>query len=159
MTMLERRTVVLCGVSALALTGVTSPAKAAQIFEVARSEEEWRALLRADQYAVLREAVTEEPHTSPLEREHRVGIYACAGCGQALFSSKYKYDSGTGWPTFSKPLVRAVRTGKDNSFLMQRTLVDCRRCGSHIGHVFGDGPPPAYLRYCMNGLALNFTPS
>jgi peptide-methionine (R)-S-oxide reductase len=125
---------------------------------VAHSEAEWRKLLTAEQYSVLREAGTEPPFTSPLLNEHRVGTFACAGCDLSLFSSKTKFDSGTGWPSFWAPLDKAVVEKPDASFGMRRTAVECRRCGGHLGHVFPDGPPPTGLRYCMNGLALEFAP-
>jgi peptide-methionine (R)-S-oxide reductase len=102
--------------------------------------------------------VTERPESSPLDHEHRKGIYHCAGCGLPLYSSATKFDSGTGWPSFWKPLPSAVRTKSDHDLLMERTEVHCRRCGGHLGHVFDDGPPPTHLRYCMNGIALRFVP-
>ncbi len=137
---------------------IARPAKAAPAFEVVHSETEWRKLLSADQYDVLREAGTERPFTSPLLKEHRKGLFACAGCGRDLFNSETKFDSGTGWPSFWKPLPGAVIETEDRSFLMARTAVACSRCGGHLGHVFDDGPPPTGLRYCMNGVALAFKP-
>jgi peptide-methionine (R)-S-oxide reductase len=106
----------------------------------------------------LREAGTERPFTSPLLKEHRKGVFACAGCERDLFDSTTKFDSGTGWPSFWKPLTGAVIETEDGSFGMTRTAVSCSRCGGHLGHVFDDGPPPTGLRYCMNGLALVFRP-
>ena len=123
------------------------------------SPDQWRHLLGAQRYAILREAATERPFTSPLLEEHRKGVFVCAGCTQSLFSSATKYDSGTGWPSFWRPLPRAVMTRADHSLLMERTEVLCARCGGHLGHVFDDGPKPTGLRYCMNGLALNFRPA
>ena len=123
------------------------------------SDAQWRARLGPARYAVLREAATEPAFSSPLDREHRAGIYHCAGCALPLYSSKTKFDSGTGWPSFWKPLPGAVATSRDTSFLMVRTEVHCRRCGGHLGHVFDDGPPPTGMRYCMNGLALDFVPA
>jgi methionine-R-sulfoxide reductase len=111
------------------------------------------------QYTVLREEGTERPYTSPLNDEHRSGIFSCAGCQLNLFSSRTKFDSHTGWPSFWAPLDHAVATRDDSSFGMSRTEVHCRRCGGHLGHVFEDGPKPTGLRYCMNGLAMNFTPA
>ncbi|MBS0467823.1 MAG: peptide-methionine (R)-S-oxide reductase MsrB [Proteobacteria bacterium] len=132
-------------------------AAASEVFEVGHSDAEWRARLTPQQYAVLRQEGTERPFSSPLDKEHRAGIFACAGCGLPLFSSKTKFDSGTGWPSFWQPLDRAVGTRQDRRYGMLRTEVHCRRCGGHLGHVFDDGPPPTGLRYCMNGLALSFT--
>lgn len=128
-------------------------------FEVTHTEEEWRRLLSPNQYAVLRESATERPFTSPLNEEHRTGVFRCAGCDLDLFASATKFDSGTGWPSFWQPLPDAVGTERDLSFAMIRTSVHCRRCGSHLGHVFDDGPRPTGLRYCMNGLALKFVPA
>jgi peptide-methionine (R)-S-oxide reductase len=127
-------------------------------FAVSHSPAEWRQLLGAQRYAVLREAATERPFSSPLLNEHRKGTFACAGCALPLFSSTTKFESGTGWPSFWKPLANAVVTRSDHSLMMERTEVLCRRCGGHLGHVFDDGPKPTGLRYCMNGLALSFRP-
>ena len=128
-------------------------------FPVAHTDAEWRKLLTPDQYAVLREAATEAPFTSPLLHETRKGTFDCAGCDLALFSSDTKFDSGTGWPSFWAPLKDAVGTTEDSSFGMMRTAVHCSRCGGHLGHVFDDGPPPTGQRYCMNGIALTFKPA
>jgi peptide-methionine (R)-S-oxide reductase len=127
-------------------------------FEVTRTDEEWRRLLTPAQYEVLRLEATEPPGSSPLLFEHRKGIFACAGCGLPLFRSETKFDSGTGWPSFFRPIENAVSTKADRSLGMERTEVHCRRCGGHLGHVFNDGPPPTGLRYCMNGVALKFVP-
>ena len=124
-----------------------------------KSDAEWRRLLGPQRYAVLRQASTERAFTSPLNKEHRKGTFVCAGCALPLFSSATKFDSGTGWPSFWRPLPRAVVTKADRSFMMDRTEVLCARCGGHLGHVFDDGPKPTGLRYCMNGLALKFTPA
>ena len=157
--MMDRRAFLsLAPASALAL-GLTRKAFAAETYAVTHTDAEWRKLLSPDQYAVLREAGTELPFTSPLLSEHRKGIFACAGCAQDLFSSETKYDSGTGWPSFWKPLDKAVIESEDRSFGMIRTAVSCSRCGGHLGHVFDDGPKPTGLRYCMNGLALTFKPA
>ena len=142
--------------SAVVLIGRSGGAAASVRFPVNHTSEEWRRLLGAQRYAVLREAATERPFTSPLLKEHRRGTFVCAGCGNALFSSATKFESGTGWPSFWKALPRAVATRTDNSLMIERTEVLCARCGGHLGHVFDDGPKPTGLRYCMNGLALNF---
>ena len=126
--------------------------------KIEKSDQEWRQELTPEQYRVLRREDTERPFTSPLNDEHRAGVFACAGCRLDLFSSKTKFDSGTGWPSFWAPLQNAVGTTSDSSFGMVRTAVHCRRCGGHLGHVFEDGPRPTGLRYCMNGLALKFKP-
>jgi peptide-methionine (R)-S-oxide reductase len=128
-------------------------------YEVEHTDAEWRKLLTPEQYAVLRQSATEYAFSSPLDAEHRAGTYACAGCALDLFSSKTKFDSGTGWPSFYEPLPHAILTHRDESLGMDRTEVHCRRCGGHLGHVFDDGPPPTGLRYCINGVALTFKPS
>ena len=139
--------------------GWRSDAAAGRSFPVNHSQDEWRRLLGPQRYAILREAATERAFTSPLDGEHRKGTFVCAGCGQALFSSSTKFDSGTGWPSFWKPLPRAVVTNSDRSLGMLRTEVLCSRCGGHLGHVFDDGPKPTSLRYCMNGLSMKFRPA
>ena len=133
-------------------------AAAQETFEVTHTEAEWRALLGPAAYAVLREEATERAFTSPLDHEKRRGLFACAGCGLDLFSSEAKFDSGTGWPSFYKPLPHGVNERKDFLLGFARDEVHCRRCGGHLGHVFDDGPPPTGLRYCMNGVALAFKP-
>jgi peptide-methionine (R)-S-oxide reductase len=128
-------------------------------FAVNRTPAQWQHILGPQRYAVLREAATERPFSSPLLNEHRRGTFVCAGCALPLFNSATKFESGTGWPSFWKPLPRAVVTRSDHSLMMERTEVLCARCGGHLGHVFDDGPRPTGLRYCMNGLALSFRPA
>ena len=130
------------------------PARAA--FKVTHTDAQWRKLLSPAAYDVLRNQGTEAPWSSPLEYEHRKGTYACAGCDLPVFSSETKFESGTGWPSFWKPLPNAVQTTDDRSLLEERTEVHCSRCGGHLGHVFDDGPKPTGLRYCMDGVALKF---
>jgi peptide-methionine (R)-S-oxide reductase len=146
------------GIAALALLRSPSTA-AARGFPVTHSPAEWKRLLGSERYAVLREASTEHPFTSPLLNEHRRGTFVCAGCVLPLFSSATKFDSGTGWPSFWRALPNAVITRSDRSLMMERTEVLCARCGGHLGHMFDDGPRPTGLRYCMNGLALKFVPA
>jgi len=142
--------------SAIALGGA---GPAPRRFEIELSEAEWRKRLTPDQFAVLRKHATERPGSSPLDREKRSGTFICAGCALPLFSSRTKFDSGTGWPSFYAPLKNAVGTMTDRSLFMERTEVHCRRCGGHLGHVFDDGPKPTGLRYCMNGDAMKFMPA
>jgi len=145
--------------SMVILGSLSVPVRADEAFEVTHTEEEWRRLLTPNQFAVLREEATERPFTSPLNSEHRTGVFDCAGCDLPLFASLVKFDSGTGWPSFWQPLENAVGTTTDRSFGVIRTAVHCRRCGGHLGHVFEDGPKPPGLRYCINGLALRFVPA
>jgi peptide-methionine (R)-S-oxide reductase len=125
---------------------------------IARTEDEWRRSLTPEQYSVLREHGTEPRGSSPLNVEKRDGMFVCAGCGQALFPSDTKFESGTGWPSFWAPIEGAIGTTTDRSYGMTRIEVHCTRCGGHLGHVFPDGPPPTGQRYCMNGLAMEFQP-
>jgi peptide-methionine (R)-S-oxide reductase len=129
---------------------------AADSFPVTKSEQEWRAILSPEAFRVLRQHGTERPGTSPLNQEKRPGIFACAGCGTPLFEASAKYESGTGWPSFFKPIEGAVATTTDRSFFMVRTEVHCATCGGHLGHVFPDGPAPTGQRYCINGVSLAF---
>ena len=123
------------------------------------TDEEWRVLLGPDRYNILRHAGTEPPFSSPLIAETRRGVYHCAGCDLALFSSKTKYDSGDGWPSFWNVLPNATLTQADYTMIEPRTEIHCRQCGGHLGHIFDDGPPPTHLRYCIDGLALRFVPA
>ena len=158
----NRRT--FLGMTGLAAAGVlllgwrAGNAAPAGRFAVNHSPAEWRRILGSQRYAILREAGTERAFTSPLDKEHRQGIFSCAGCNQRLFSSATKFESGTGWPSFWKPLPGGVLTRPDRLFGTARTEVLCARCGGHLGHVFDDGPRPTGLRYCMNGLAMKFVP-
>jgi len=127
-------------------------------FEVTKTDAEWRKLLTKDQYQVLRKHGTERAGSSPLDDEHRPGMFHCAGCDLPLYASQTKFDSGTGWPSFTAPLANAIGTAVDRSLFGVRTEVHCRRCGGHLGHVFDDGPPPTRKRYCMNGAAMIFKP-
>ncbi|SEN31958.1 peptide-methionine (R)-S-oxide reductase [Pseudomonas sp. ok272] len=139
--------------------GVIALAHADETFAVNHSEAQWRTLLSAEQYEILRQEGTERAYSSALNQEHRNGTFACAGCELALFSSNTKFDSHTGWPSFWAPLDHAVATREDRAYGVLREEVHCRRCGGHLGHVFNDGPQPTGLRYCMNGLALAFVPA
>jgi peptide-methionine (R)-S-oxide reductase len=129
-----------------------------QEFEIQKTEQEWQEILTPEQFKVLRKHGTERAGTSPLDKTYDDGTYVCAGCGQPLFNSDTKYNSGTGWPSFYAPLEDAIETQIDRSLFMTRTEVHCSRCGGHLGHVFNDGPKPTGLRYCMNGVSLEFVP-
>jgi peptide-methionine (R)-S-oxide reductase len=160
--MLSRRSLILGGTalaSAAGLWWIYGTSEARGRFEIERTDAEWRSLLTPAQFGVLRLHRTEAPGSSPLNHEKRKGIYACAGCALPLFASDTKYDSRTGWPSFFEPLANAIGTARDYALLVPRTEVHCRRCGGHLGHVFEDGPRPTGLRYCMNGIAMTFTPS
>ena len=159
---MTRRAWLVGGSSAALLAGLwwmRGPDARAANFEIVKTDDEWRGLLKPEAYRVLRHEATERPYTSPLNAEKRQGTFACAGCDLPLFASETKFESGTGWPSFYQPLPNAVATSSDRSLLMARTEVHCRRCGGHLGHVFEDGPKPTGLRYCMNGVALTFKPA
>ncbi len=127
-------------------------------FEIQKTDKQWQETLTPEQFRVLRKHGTERAGTSPLDKVHDEGTFVCAGCGQALFTSDTKFDSGTGWPSFYAPIENAVGTTVDRSLFMTRTEVHCDRCGGHLGHVFNDGPKPTGQRYCMNGVSLEFVP-
>ena len=158
--MTDRRTFLTLsglGTAAVVLFGCKGATAAPpEKFELMLSDAAWKKKLSPAAYGVLRHENTETPFTSPLNNEHRVGTFACAGCALPLFSSKTKFDSGTGWPSFWAPLTGAVRTRTDGTLGFSRTEVHCRRCGGHLGHVFDDGPKPTGQRYCMNGVAMTF---
>lgn len=158
----ERRSVMaLLGASSavgLASACNAAPAKA-KAFPITKTDAEWRKLLKPDQYAVLRKNATERPFSSPLDKERRAGTFVCAADRNPLFASATKFDSGTGWPSFWKPLPGAIGTRTDYELFVPRTEVHCAKCGGHLGHVFKDGPKPTGLRYCMNGDAMLFVPA
>lgn len=146
--------------SAAALGAGALPARAGDaVFEVTRSEAEWKAMLTPQEFAVMREEATERAFTSPLDKNYAPGTYLCRGCDLPLYASEAKFDSGTGWPSFFEALPEAVGTRQDRSFFMLRTECHCRRCGSHLGHIFDDGPPPTGKRHCINGVSLVFKPA
>lgn len=150
---------VFLATTAAALGLGTDAALAAERFEISRSDSEWRAMLSDMEYKVMREEGTERAFTSPLNDEKRAGTFLCKGCDLPLYPSKTKFDSGTGWPSFWQALPDAVETKADRSFFMTRTECHCRRCGSHLGHIFDDGPQPTGKRHCINGVSLTFRPA
>jgi len=151
----DRRTLLAGAGATLAFAACSRPAEAKE-FPYRLSDAQWRRKLTAQEYRVLRQAATERPYSSALDDEHRAGVFVCAGCANRLYSSRTKFDSGTGWPSFYAPLKGAVGTSRDTSLAFARTEVHCARCGGHLGHVFDDGPRPTGKRYCMNGVAMDF---
>ncbi len=158
MTYDRRNFLTVAGIGALTAACGGAPAEAAQRYAFNRSDVEWRKRLSPAAYDVLRNGGTERPYSSPLNNEHRRGTFSCAGCALPLFSSRAKFESGTGWPSFYAPAPNAVAMRTDSTLGMARTEVRCRRCGGHLGHVFNDGPKPTGKRYCMNGVAMTFKP-
>ena len=151
---MTRRGFLATSAAMLGLGGAASAAE--ERFEISRSEAEWRAMLSDLEYEVMREEATERAYTSPLNDEKREGTFLCKGCDLPLYASETKFDSGTGWPSFYEALPDAIGTKSDRSFFMTRTECHCRRCGSHLGHIFDDGPPPTGKRHCINGVSLSF---
>jgi peptide-methionine (R)-S-oxide reductase len=157
---LSRRAILGGGAAAMlfGVFGGTGGAKPTGRFPVTLTEAQWKQRLTPAQFATLRQEDTERPRSSPLNGEKRAGTYVCAGCARPVFSSATKFESGTGWPSFWKPLPGAIGTKIDGVLMFKRTEVHCSRCGGHLGHVFDDGPKPTGLRYCMNGVAMKFRP-
>lgn len=153
---MDRRLFLQISVSAGALTAIGATPVAAQSFEVTRTTAEWKSMLTPIQYKVMRQEGTERAGSSPLDKNYASGTYHCRGCDLPVYASKAKYDSGTGWPSFWESLPNAVRTKEDRKLLRVRTEVHCRRCGSHFGHIFSDGPQPTGKRHCLNGVSLVF---
>jgi peptide-methionine (R)-S-oxide reductase len=160
--MLTRRSLSITALAAAATSlGFANHGRAGttqEVFRVTKTADEWKKILTPEQYYVLRDHGTERAGTSPLDKVYAPGTYACAGCDLPLFASETKFDSGTGWPSFYAPMDKAVGTSVDRGFFMTRTEVHCAQCGGHLGHVFDDGPKPTGKRYCMNGVAMKFTP-
>ena len=144
------------GASMAVLTACGANPAEAKNFPVRRSEAQWRKKLTSSEFAVLRNEGTERPYSSPLDKENRRGTFVCAGCGNAVYSSKAKFDSGTGWPSFWQALSGGVETIRDFKLGYPRTEVHCADCGGHLGHIFDDGPKPTGKRHCINGVAMDF---
>ena len=155
---MKRRTVIFGALFTLALTQALRAAsdEGEEVFEITRSDQEWRAMLTEMEYNVMRKEGTERAFTSPLDKTYADGMYHCRGCNLPLYSSEHKYNSGTGWPSFWQAQENAVATKEDRKFFMVRTECHCRRCGSHLGHIFDDGPQPTGKRHCINGVSLVF---
>lgn len=153
---MDRRKFIAFGAMAVSVAALSRQSVASGTFEITRTDAEWRALLTKQQYKVMRKESTERAGSSPLDKNYAKGTYHCRGCDLPLYSSKHKFDSGTGWPSFYKPLANAIGTKDDSSLLFTRTECHCRRCGSHLGHVFDDGPKPTGKRHCLNGVSLVF---
>ena len=156
---LTRRALLAAGGGTLAATALAIAAPAYAKNQVTMTDAAWRSKLGPDRFRILRQAGTERAWSSPLNKEKRKGIFACAGCDLPLFSSAAKFESGTGWPSFWKALPNAIATSRDSAFGMVRVEEHCRRCGGHLGHIFDDGPPPTGKRHCINGLSLKFLPA
>lgn len=155
---MKRRTFILSGIlSGTSLIAGRAAFAEGSDFEITRTDAEWRAMLSDTEYAVMRDEKTERAGSSPLDAEKRAGVFACRGCDLPLYDASTKFDSGTGWPSFYASLPNAVETKEDNSLFSKRTEVHCRRCGSHLGHIFDDGPKPTGKRHCLNGVSLVFT--
>ncbi|MGH1354251.1 MAG: peptide-methionine (R)-S-oxide reductase MsrB [Thalassovita sp.] len=153
---MNRRMMMLAGLGGLGVLVAGRSGAKTEIFEVERSKAEWKSMLTPLQYKVMREEGTERSGSSPLDKVYDPGVYHCRGCNLPLYSSKHKFDSGTGWPSFWKPLPNAIGTKVDRKLLSVRTECHCRRCGSHLGHIFDDGPKPTGKRHCLNGVSLVF---
>ena len=156
---MQRRHFISAVLAAGSLTALSRPTMGAGNFEVTRSDAEWRAMLSDLEYRVMRKEATERPFSSPLDKNYSAGTYYCRGCDLALYPSKTKFDSKTGWPSFYRALPGAIGTKSDRKLIFARTECHCIRCGSHLGHIFDDGPAPTGKRHCLNGVSLVFRPA